>query len=71
MLDEFKQAYYSVFDEEDNIQKHSKEDCINLIRACNAIEFTNKYGDAELGLINIQAIQSLKKRLMDKGKSSI
>ena len=61
-MDNLKELYDKCFDEQGNIKQCGRQNCINLILACQKIGGRN-YGDIETGYMNVDAIKHLMKEV--------
>lgn len=61
-MDNLKELYDKCFDEQGNIKQCGRQNCINLILACQKFGGRN-YGDIETGYTNVDAIKQLMKEV--------
>lgn len=63
MTARFNLLYNKAFDENGNIKACGREVCQELILICNQIEKNVSHGNAETGMMEVEAIKKLKEKL--------
>lgn len=61
-MSSLKELYYRCFDEDGNVKNCGRQNCINLIVACQKFGDRN-YGDIITGYMNIENIKQLMKEV--------
>lgn len=62
-IENFKNLYNEVFDDDNKIKAYGREKCKNLIKSASLIKPNIYFGDEKTGFINIENMTKLKKEL--------
>ena len=63
-IDEIKELYNEVFDEQGNIKLCGRDTCKKLMRALNEIYEDVNFGDLDAGFLNIETVQKYTSKLI-------
>ena len=63
-IDEIKELYNEVFDEQGNIKLCGRDTCKKLMRALNEIYEDVNFGDLDAGFLNIETVQKYASKLI-------